>query len=160
MRTVKMSVALFAFWCLVVPPEVVLDLLVGVGLAFGVSVWAARFLWPLADPFFASLRPWRVPRFVLQTALRVIVASLQVLRIVLDPRLPIGPEVVRHTVHLRTDAARAAFANLITVTPGTLTLDIEGDTFVVHCLDRALAEDLLSGRLAMDVEALFEGERA
>ncbi len=156
MRTVKTSVALFLFWCVVVPPEGTLDLMVGAGVAIVVSLWASRFLWPHADPFFSSLQPWRLPGFVVKTVWRVVVASAQVLRIVIDPRLPIVPEVVHHTVRFPADAARAAFANAITITPGTLTLDVEGDTFVVHCLDRALASDLLSGRLAADIERLFE----
>ncbi len=156
MRTVKTSVALFVFWCVVVPPEGMLDLAVGGAVAVAVALWASWFLWPHADPFFSSLQPWRLPGFVARTVWRVVVASAQVLRIVIDPRLPLAPEIVHHTVRFRADAARAAFANAITITPGTLTLDVDGDTFVVHCLDRALAADLLSGRLAADIERLFE----
>jgi multicomponent Na+:H+ antiporter subunit E len=85
------------------------------------------------------------------------VSAWQVLRIVLDPRLPIAPVVVRQTVRFGTDAARVAYANAITVTPGTLALDVDGDTFVVHCLDVALARDVVDGRLARDVARLFEG---
>jgi multicomponent Na+:H+ antiporter subunit E len=159
MRTVKLSLTLFVFWCLVAPPEGVIDLLVGVLVALLVAVWATRFLWPPEDPALASLRPGRLPRFLALTFVRVIKASLQVLRIVFDPRLPIAPELLRQEVHFEADAARSTFANAITVTPGTLTLEVEGNTFVVHCLDRALAEDVTSGRLASDVEALFGGER-
>ncbi len=157
MRTAKMSLALFVFWCLVAPPEGVTDVLVGVLVALLVGVWATRFLWPPEDPALSSLRPSRLPRFLALSVVRVIKASLQVLRIVFDPRLPIAPEVLRQQVHFEADAARSTFANAITITPGTLTLEVEGDTFVVHCLDRALAEDLLSGQLAADVEALFGG---
>jgi multicomponent Na+:H+ antiporter subunit E len=49
------------------------------------------------------------------------------------------------------------YANAMTVTPGTLTLDVDGDTFVVHCLDVGLARDVIDGRLARDVARLFEG---
>lgn len=159
MRTVKTSVILFVFWCVVVPPEGVTDLLVGVGAAALVSAWAARFVWPHADPFFSHVRAERLPGFAVRTLIRVVLASAQVLRIVLDPRLPIAPEVVRCEARFSFDAGRAAFANAITITPGTLTLDVDGDTFVVHCLDRRLAGDVLSGRLARDVEALFDPPR-
>lgn len=160
MRIVKTSVALFAFWCVVVPPEGVADLVVGAAAALLVSAWSARFVWPHADPFFSVVRPSTLPGFAARTVGRVVRASLQVLRIVLDPRLPIAPEVVRCEARFSVDAGRAAFANAITVTPGTLTLDVEGDTFVVHCLDRRLADDLLSGRLAREVEVLFDTRSA
>jgi multicomponent Na+:H+ antiporter subunit E len=157
MRTVKTSAALFAFWCVVVPPAGPPDVVVGASLALVVGLWAARFLWPHADPFFSRVRLSRLPGFVVRTVWRVLVASLQVTRIVLHPRLPIAPEVVRHTARFGSDAARAAFANAITITPGTLTLDVDGDVFVVHCLDPSLAGDLSSGRLARDIDRLFAG---
>ena len=156
MRTVKTSVTLFVFWCVVVPPEGGTDLLVGVGAAVLVSVWAARFVWPHADPFFSHVRASRLPLFAARMLFRVVRASAQVLIIVLDPRLPIAPEVVRCEARFSVDAGRAAFATAITITPGTRTLDVDDDAFVVHCLDRRLAGDVLSGRLARDVEALFD----
>ncbi len=155
MRTLKTSVALFAFWCVVVVPDGGVDLAVGAAAALVVGVWAARFLWPHADPFFSTLRLTRLPGFVVVMVARVVRASFQVLMIVFDPRLPIAPEVIHHRAHFSAEVARAAFANAITITPGTLTLDVEDDTFVVHCLDRRLADDLLSGRLENDIERLF-----
>ena len=160
MRSVKTSVVLFAFWCVVAPPDGLLDVVVGAVVAVAVSLWAARMLWPHAEPFFSTLHPTRLPGFALRMTVRVVHASFQVLSIVLDPRLPIAPEVVRQRVAFESDAERSAYANAITVTPGTLTLDVDGDTFVVHCLDRRLAGDVLGGRLAADVERLFErGQR-
>jgi multicomponent Na+:H+ antiporter subunit E len=159
MRTAKTTVALFIFWCVLVPPEAVTDVLVGLGCASLLSLWAARFLWPHAEPFFSVLRVAQLPRFALLLTGRIVVAAIQVLRIVLDPRLPIEPVVVRQTVRFAGDAARVAYANAITITPGTLTLDVDGDSFVVHCLDPALARDVVDGRLARDVARLFERRR-
>ena len=155
MRSAKTSVALFVFWCVVVSPESLLDLVVGAGVALVVGVWAVRFLWPAREQAGARLHLARVPGFVLRMAGRVVVASFQVLVVVIDPRLPIAPEVIRQRVRFGADAARTTYANAITITPGTLTLDVEGDTFVVHCLDRRLAGTLLEGCLAREVEALF-----
>ncbi len=155
MRSVKTSVALFAFWCIVVPPERLLDLLVGVGVALVVGVWAVRFLTPARELRGTRVHLLHLPGFVLRMIKRVVVASFQVLLVVVDPRLPIAPEVVRQTVPFPSNAVRSTYANAITITPGTLTLDVEGDTFVIHCLDARLAGDLLEGRLRSDVERLF-----
>jgi multicomponent Na+:H+ antiporter subunit E len=155
MRTARTTAALFIFWCVVIAPETWTDVLVGLGCALLLALWAARFLWPrpAAAP---TLQWWRLPGFAVLLAGRIVVSAWQVLRVVLDPRLPIAPMVVTQTVRFDSDAARVTYANAMTVTPGTLTLDVEGDTFVVHCLDPALARDVIDGRLARDVRRLFE----
>jgi multicomponent Na+:H+ antiporter subunit E len=155
MRTARTTVALFIFWCIVVAPETLTDVLVGFGSALVLALWTARALWPEAAA--ATIRWARVPRFGALLVGRIVVSAWQVLRIVLDPRLPIAPMVVTQTVRFASDAARVTYANAMTVTPGTLTLDVDGDTFVIHCLDVGLARDVIDGRLARDVARLFEG---
>ena len=54
----------------------------------------------------------------------------------------VHPEIVHFHSGLRTEAARAALVCCITLTPGTIVADLEEDMFVVHCLDRSLAEGL------------------
>lgn len=155
MRTAKAALALFAFWCVVVPPHAAADLVVGALVALAAALWTRR-LWGADDaPLFSVLRPRLVPRFALAMARRVAVSAFEVLRLVLDPRLPIAPATIRHTVVFAREAARVTYANAITITPGTLTVDVEGDTFVVHCLSPSLAGDVTSGRLAGEVARLF-----
>jgi multicomponent Na+:H+ antiporter subunit E len=156
MRIARTTVALFIFWCIVIAPETPFDVLVGLGSALLLALWAARYLWP-SPATATTLRVARVPRFVVLLAGRIVASAWQVLRIVLDPRLPIAPVVVTQTVEFANEAARVTYANAMTVTPGTLTLDVDGDTFVIHCLDVALARDVIDGRLARDVARLFEG---
>jgi multicomponent Na+:H+ antiporter subunit E len=155
MRTARTTAGLFTFWCVVIAPESLVDVLVGLACALLLALWSARFLWPhrTAAP---RMRWSRVPGFGLLLAGRIVVSAWQVLRIVIDPRLPIAPIVVEQTVRFGSDAARVTYANAMTVTPGTLTLDVDGDTFVVHCLDKVLARDVIEGRLARDVARLFE----
>ena len=160
MRIVSMTVALLLFWSVVVPPETWLDVVVGVIASFALAVWAARFLWPHAGPHHSSLHLARIPGFALLTVKRIVIAAAQVLRIVMDPRLPIQPFVVRQTVHFDEEAARVVYANAITITPGTLTLDLDGDVVTVHALDAELARDVVDGTLARDVARLFERRRA
>jgi multicomponent Na+:H+ antiporter subunit E len=156
MRTATMTVALLLFWNVVVPPEGWVDVFVGAVASLALAVWAARFLWPHAGPHHTSLHLARLPGFALLTAGRIVVAALQVLRIVFDPRLPIEPSVIRQAVHFDEEAARVLYANAITITPGTLTLDVDDDTVIVHALDPELARDVVDGTLARDVARLFE----
>ena len=156
MRTANTGLALFAFWCVVVPPRTVGDLLLGAVAAVAAAIWTRRLWGPDDAPLFSVLRLGSLPRFALAMARRVTVSAFQVLRLVLDPRLPIAPATVRHTVAFAHEAARTTYANAITITPGTLAVDVEGDTFVVHCLSPALAGEVTSGRLAREVAQLFE----
>lgn len=156
MRTAKAALALFAFWCVVVPPHAAGDLVLGALAAVTAAVGTRRLWGPDDAPLFSVLRPSRVPRFALAMTRRVVASAFQVLRLVLDPRMPIAPATIRHTVVFAREAARTTYANAITITPGTLTVDVEGDTFVVHCLNPALAGEVTSGRLAREVARLFE----
>lgn len=52
------------------------------------------------------------------------------------------PVMVTFKTNLKSRIARALLANSITLTPGTITMSMEGDTFTVHCIDKSLAEGL------------------
>lgn len=98
-----------------------------------------------ALPVFTFSLPW--PRFLAYLPWllgQIIIANLQIAAVILHPRLPIAPTMVRFRTRLRGDLARAAFGNSITLTPGTITLDVDGDEFVVHALTRGAARALLT----------------
>ena len=65
-----------------------------------------------------------------------------VLRMILSPRLVPEPMLVYFKTDLKTNMAKVILANSITLTPGTITVSVEGDVFCVHCLDKELAEGI------------------
>ena len=65
----------------------------------------------------------------------LVVSNLDVARRVLDPKLPINPGVVRIRTGLTKPYQRLILANSITLTPGTVTLDMDGEWMEVHWLD-------------------------
>ena len=62
-------------------------------------------------------------------------ANLNMLRYVYAPRIDINPGIVRVRTRLKTPVARLALANSIALTPGSLVVEIEGDTLFIHWLD-------------------------
>ena len=91
-------------------------------------------------------------------AREIIKSNLDVARRILDPRLPVSPKVL--TVHAgqKTELGKVMYANSITLLPGTVTMDVQGDAFTVHALTREAAADLQSGemnRLVCNVEKVF-----
>jgi multicomponent Na+:H+ antiporter subunit E len=87
-------------------------------------------------------------------------SALQVAGVVVHPRMPIDPVLVRLPVRLSGDLPLTTFGNSITLTPGTVTVDVEGREFVVHALTRAAAEDLRSGAMESRVAWTFGQPRS
>ena len=74
----------------------------------------------------------------------MIMANLDVAYRVLHPKRPIRPGVVKCKTVLKTNAGKLALANSITLTPGTITLDIDGEDYFIHWIwvpDEALTEN-------------------
>ncbi|MCF6356926.1 MAG: Na+/H+ antiporter subunit E [Draconibacterium sp.] len=65
----------------------------------------------------------------------LIKSNFDVARRVLTPSLPINPGIVKFKTKLPTDFAKMVLANCITLTPGTLTIDVIDDTFYIHWID-------------------------
>jgi multicomponent Na+:H+ antiporter subunit E len=82
-------------------------------------------------------------------------ANIQVVKLVLDPALPIDPVIVRLPTRFSSDFARTTLANSITLTPGTVTLDVEGEDFLVHALTAGGGADIVAGGMARRVGRVF-----
>lgn len=87
--------------------------------------------------------PWhRQVSFVPWALWKIFEANIQVAWMILNPRLPIDPRVIRIRTGLRSDVSLTALATVITLTPGTCVLDIEGDEMVVHVIHPASAASM------------------
>ena len=72
----------------------------------------------------------------------IIKANIDVIKIILSPKMEIEPAIVTFHTDLESDAARVTLANSITLTPGTITVDVQENRFCVHALDYTMAEDI------------------
>jgi multicomponent Na+:H+ antiporter subunit E len=94
-------------------------------------------------PFSAAYECIRwSPRVLLNAALffavfieELVRANLNVLRLVLSPRIDIKPGIVEIQTTLKSPIGRLVLANAITLTPGTLVVDIRGDTLFIHWIN-------------------------
>ena len=99
----------------------------------------------------------RVVLYIPWLAWQVILSSIHIATVVLHPRLPIAPRIFRISGGLPHTLARLTLANSITLTPGTVTVDVQDDKFVVHALTEASAESLTAkGAMPLRVGELFE----
>ncbi|MEM1113217.1 MAG: Na+/H+ antiporter subunit E [Pseudomonadota bacterium] len=107
------------------------------------SLWLARSM-----GFFRHALPLRsllrLPVFWGWVLREVIKSSIDVARAVLSPSLPISPTLVELDAGETTAAGKVIVGNTITLSPGTVTIDLHEDRMLVHCLNRQAAEELLS----------------
>lgn len=107
------------------------------GLARGLRSWIG---------FFRYL-PWLL--------LAIVKANLYVAYLVLHPRVPVDPVLIRFQTNLRSDVAQLLLAHSITLTPGTVTIDTREQRYLVHAIEPATAGDLMSGEMQNRVGKVF-----
>jgi multicomponent Na+:H+ antiporter subunit E len=116
-------------------------------------VWHLGILDHEALPTHLGIRPFLYIPWLLK---EVVVSNLSVARVILDPKLPIHPRMLSIKTSQKTEIGRVIYANSITLTPGTVTLDVRGDKMLVHALTKDSAEGLLSGEMDRRVAYLEE----
>jgi multicomponent Na+:H+ antiporter subunit E len=83
----------------------------------------------------------RFVHYCVWLTVEIVRANMHVLALALHPkpRDVINPEIVRFETTLKSDFARVVLANSITLTPGTVTIRIHEDTFIVHAISDKVA---------------------
>ncbi|MEJ2255940.1 MAG: Na+/H+ antiporter subunit E [Woeseiaceae bacterium] len=87
----------------------------------------------------------KLPGLSIWLLAEIVKSSVEVVRLILDPKLPISPTVVYLDAEPEGSVGQVILANSITLTPGTVTLDVFEDRLCVHCLTREGAEALQAG---------------
>jgi multicomponent Na+:H+ antiporter subunit E len=105
-----------------------------------------------------ALRYARLALYVPWLMWQIVLASLQVAYAVLRPRMPIEPSLVRFKTKLPNIAAKVILGNSITLTPGTYTIRIREDEFLVHSLMELSHSGIIDGSLPGQVAKLY-GDR-
>ncbi|MBM9606077.1 Na+/H+ antiporter subunit E [Desulfopila inferna] len=88
-----------------------------------------------------------IPFYYLWLIKEVVVSNIAVARSVWLGVDSISPNVVTVTAHQKTDLGKVIYANSITLTPGTVSIDLQGDQITVHALTRETAASLLEGEM-------------
>lgn len=148
-------VLLFAFWALLSGKFDLFHLSLGVICTFIISYLGH-------DLLFANVRVGDirviVQRFVAYIPwliYQIITANVHVAYLALSPKMPIDPQIIKFKTKLESDISFVTLANSITLTPGTITMEIDESEFIVHALSRKVAEDLNTGEMEDRVAHIF-----
>lgn len=120
-------------WAFVTGHFTVLNLIIGFGLAF-VALYIPRHMWGEVKYF---RRVWRILRLVWVFLYELAVSAFSVAWLVLQPQMRFTSGIVAIELETETDFEIMLFANMISLTPGTLSLDVSDDreTLYVHVMD-------------------------
>jgi len=167
-ESAPLALVLFGFWVVLSGKLDLFHLSAGAASAAGIA-YLSCYLYALPPPVGPRGRhpyftlPWfRLALYLPWLGWQIVVASFQVARIVLSPNMKITPLLFQFQHELPHNLARATLANSITLTPGTVTIDVRGDEFLVHALNDDAAEALRgsrAGNMKNRVSAVFRGDR-
>ncbi len=161
MKVVVSTVVLFVLWVAITGSFDPQELSVGLITAAVISMIAPGVAGP--EP-----KKWLQPKRYLFTFIylfyfiyAMVKANLDVAMRVINPRLPINPGIVKVKTKLKTHAGKLALANSITLTPGTLSVDIVGQYLYIHWIDvkspdiEAATQEIVKG-FERFLEVIFE----
>lgn len=150
----------FVFYQLLAGQLYWFDLVTGVVSATIVAVGLSRVTFH-RDPSRATLgRLARLVVYVPYLLVQIIKANVLIALVILHPRLPIDPRMTRVRAAVWGGLPVTTLANSITLTPGTLSVRVEGRTLTIHTLVPAAREDLFDGGLERAVRFIFYGRDA
>lgn len=94
----------------------------------------------------------KLPSFLIYIMWEIVKANFDVIKRILSfERNPISPQLFEVDVPLKSDLGRAIYANSITLTPGTVSVDLTQDKILIHALTKEAADDLSSGEMAKSI---------
>ncbi len=145
------TVVLFCIWIFLTlsfhPQELVLGL--GVSLIIAIVTQGV-----FTGNWFRLLKPARLAAgigYVLYFLGKMFMANIDVLLRVLRPVVPVKPGIVKASLVMNSERARNIVANSITLTPGTLTVEMNGTSIFVHWIS------LPEGDIHLETQAMVDG---
>ena len=145
-RKLGLALALFALWLLL--SGIFEPLLISLGIISSLFVaWLAHRMevtdhegFPIhLGPRAITYWPWLI--------WEIIKANIDVALIIIKPELKISPVLFRSPASQKTEVGQVTYANSITLTPGTITVAVHGNTVDVHALTTGAADEVISGRM-------------
>lgn len=157
MRTLSLAIAMSGFWLALSGHYTPFLLLIGFLSVLAVLYISSRMglidseghpihLFPAAFTYV----PWLI--------VEILKSAWSVTKAILSPSLAISPTMTVVRASQRTNAGLATYANSITLTPGTITVAVNGNEFTIHALHSAGADDLEGGGMDQRVHQFERGD--
>jgi multicomponent Na+:H+ antiporter subunit E len=154
LRRLAVFLILFAFWLLLSGHFDLFHLSLGLLCSLLVAFVSHDLLIENISGLKRLRKTWRFVLYVPWLIYQIVVANLHVAYLILNPKV-IDPRIVRFKTRLKSQFSMVTLGNSITLTPGTITMDIIDGEFVVHALSKKVADDILSGEMERRVAHVY-----
>lgn len=145
------ALALFVFWVLLSASFEWLHL--GLGIIFS---FAVAWLNSGHSPFVPRFRLWlRILLYLPWLFYKIVQSSVNLSKLILHPALPIDPQMISVETKLNHHAAVVLLGNSITLTPGTITVEVDRNHLIVHAMDKVSKEDVTSKQMESKISDIF-----
>ncbi len=152
-RFVYSTLVLFIVWIFLTGSFQVQELMIGVIASLAISLISYKYI---SKNGLKNIRPKKILYFLIYIPYflsQVIKANIDVAYRVLHPKRPINPGIVKIKTDLKSSIGKLALANSITLTPGTMSVDAEGDYLYIHWID---VEDSSVEKASEEISKPFE----
>jgi multicomponent Na+:H+ antiporter subunit E len=155
--------ALYAFWIILSGRFEIKYLAIGVVCALLVTYLTQDLAQPegasgrsrVEPAYFVFVGMGRFVLYLFWLLWSVLQSNFQVAYLVLHPKMPIQPGLLRLRTKLRNRTGHIMLANSITLTPGTITVDFDDGNYSVHALVPSAAQSLLNAKMQSQLERIF-----
>ena len=158
-HAVSLTLTLFILWLLLSGQYSML--LISLGLVSSVLTVVLALRMDVIDHESHPLHLRRqLPRYWVFLSREVILANLDVVRRILTPGKSFSPQLRQLPLPQKTALGQVIYANSITLTPGTVTVQLGTDSIRIHALSREAADDLQTGRMAQAIPDNLEDKKS
>lgn len=154
-----MFLALLLFWIIFNGKVTWEILLVGCVISAALTgMWHVMFGGSRNALLLSPKMIWRYLKYFAELIWEIVVCNIKVMRLILHPSEEIHPRLVSFRTNLKEDLHTVILANSITLTPGTITVELEGNKLLVHGLDASFTEGIEESELVQSMEKLEEAK--
>jgi len=132
MRILFWTLLLFIMWMILTANSEVANIFIGIGISFTISLLYTKMF---KHSKMEIINPYYLGIYILILIKNLIISNLQIAKRILSPDMKLNPAIIEVKTELKNDWKKLLLANSITLTPGTLTLDIRGDMLYIHIIE-------------------------
>ena len=138
-----MFILLFVIWIMFNGAITVEIVLFGLAISALILIFMFKFLdYSMKKEIMIYKLAPQIIAYMFVLIKEVVFANLATAKLLLSPKLETQPQVFSFKSDLKSEFCKTMLANSITLTPGTITVDIENDKYIIHCLDPELADGI------------------
>ncbi|MEM8709964.1 MAG: Na+/H+ antiporter subunit E [Planctomycetota bacterium] len=146
MRFLSLALLLTALWISMSGHFEGIILVLG-ALSVGLVLWLSRRMGVIDGEGVPIRMLPRITPYAAWLFKEIVVTNIEMAKLLVAGEIRTQPEVVEFTLHQKSDVSRALLANSITLTPGTVTMDVDDEHMLVHALTKDAAVDLVDGEM-------------